>query len=1072
MKVSDWLMEIGLGQYREAFEKHDIDRQLLSTLSDADLVEIGITSLGHRKKLLFAAQNPPEPGIESENAGMIAVLDRTPERRQLTVLFCDLVGSTALATHFDPEEMGQIIGLYKQSVATAVERYDGYVANHLGDGIVAYFGLPNAHENDPERAVRAGLEIAKAVADLNDPRGNALSCRVGIATGLVVAGDIFGTGENRLNVVGETPNLAARLQAMAAPGQVIVSAETRALLPEWVRSTDLSPMTLKGLSDPIIPTLVTNIVPKDRVAFEKNWDNPVVGRDTELARLRVAWKSARDGQAQVVLLKGQAGIGKSRLASVFVSDREAEGIQVDQFFGSNFHTGSPYHPIATGIERTAGILPEDGSAIRLDKLDLYLAQAGLDPKDAGPFIAPLLGLDPAERYPATGLAPSAWAGQIFTYLADLLLKPWRETPHVILLEDAHWIDQTTTDFMHHLYAQAVGQPVLFLVTHRPIYQGMEQNTPIAKTEIELFRLPEVDCAQVISRVAEGEGISSPVVEKIIARSDGVPLYLEEMTKSYLSSISRTDADRATSANVSDIIALPSSLSDSFMARLDRLASVGNVPQVSSVLGRRFTRSLFEEMAETSSSDLDRALEELVREELLFVGGDNADPTYTFKHALIRDAAYETILLRDRPGLHLRAAEAILKKVPEQAEAQPEAIALHYERAGQNIEAATFWLKSGRKAMASSAMMVAISSLERGLELLDNEEINKDQADLGFNLHSALGLAHISLKGWAAPEVESHLRQAFEISKQLDDSVDLFLVLYGLWVHWLNRSEPLRSAAWIEQAEARLRKGDNAGWVLVIHTMKLAQECWFGSTQRVHEEAHAVLEHYDTELHGHLVHLFGNDPKVAAYGLRSWCHWLEGNTEAALADVMACEEASLQVAHPFDRCWQLLVGSLVYYLTGDHKSLARNLEEAKRLGASQNIDLVNLVTGPMWTGLVLILEERWEEAIAAMEPGLEAWLAGGGGVILPFLEGTLGVAYARTGATEKALALYQSAIERAERSNETWFLPELYRLQAEIKAETDRVAALDSLAAAKSIAAKNGAHKLMTRIESDLAAMHG
>ncbi|MEM1360989.1 MAG: adenylate/guanylate cyclase domain-containing protein [Pseudomonadota bacterium] len=1072
MKVSDWLTDIGLEQYHAVFDKHDIDAEVLVALRDADLVEMGITSLGHRKKLLLAAQNLPEPVMSDASVGASQGLEKTPERRQLTVLLCDLVGSTALATRFDPEEMGQLIGLYKQSVAAAVERYDGFVANYLGDGIVAYFGLPNAHENDPERAVRAGLEIAEVVAALSDPQGNALACRVGIATGLVVTGDVSGTGEDRWSVAGETPNLAARLQAVAAPGEVVVSAETRALLPGWVRTSALSPMTLKGLNDPIIPSRVTEIVPKDRVAFEKDWDKPVVGRDPELARLRSAWTSAKDGQAQVVLLKGQAGIGKSRLSAVFVNELEADGIHVDQFFGSSFHSGSPYHPIATGIERAARIQPEDGPATRLDKLDLHLAEAGLDPKEAGPFISPLLGLDPGERYPTPGLAPTALAGRTFDCLADLLLKRWQSTPHVILLEDAHWIDQTTTDLLHHLFERAVGQSVLILVTYRPNYHGMDQNAPIAKTEIEVLRLPGPECAQLISRVADGDGVSASVIEQIIDRSDGVPLYLEEMTKSYLTSVARSDKKDAIHAGASEPSGVPSSLSDSLMARLDQLATVGNIPQVSSVMGRRFTRSLLEEVAENSTKELDRALDELVRAELLFVGGDEADPTYTFKHALIRDAAYDTILLRDRPGLHLRAAEAMLKKVPEQVEAQPETIARHYQRAGQKTQAASYWLKSGRKGMAASAMTEALISLEHGLSLLQDSDIEADQAHLGFGLHSALGLAHISLKGWHAPEVEAHLRQAFEIGQQFDESIDLLFVIYGLWIHWLNRSEPERSAAWIEQAEARLRKGDNAGWVLIIHTMKLVQERWFGSDQRVREEAQAVLDHYDPELHGHLVHMFGNDPKVMAYGFRSWSHWLAGDTQAALADVADCEEASRQVAHPFDRCWQLLVGSLPYYFSGDRDGLARNLEEAKNLGLSQNIDFVTFITGPVWTGLLLILDEDWDGAIAAMEPGINAWRAGGGGVILPFWEGALGLAYARSGATDQAMSLYQSAIERAERSNETWFLPELHRLVAEITVETDRAAALSSLSAAKSIAAANGAHELMSRIESDLSAIHG
>ncbi|MEM1160813.1 MAG: adenylate/guanylate cyclase domain-containing protein, partial [Pseudomonadota bacterium] len=378
MTIEEWLQELGLEKYAELFAENDIELDVLPELTDADLVEMGIASLGHRRKILKAAQNPIAKDAPKATVRHLEIVKpREAERRQLTVLFADMVGSTTLSARFDPEEMGLVFGRYQEAVSKIVKKYGGVVANYLGDGIVAYFGYPTAHEHDPERAVRAGLEIAEAVALLRDPVGVPLSCRVGIATGLVVVGDVFGATDQQNSVVGETPNLAARLQGVAAPGQVIVSPVTRNLLPSSVRSNKLYPTELKGIPGSVTPYIVTSITETGSTPLATD-AGPVFGRDPEAALLKSRWRAACEGDPQVVLLSGQAGIGKSRLAASFLEGLEDQDVRVNQYFGSSFHTASAYHPIAIAIERSAGILREDGQNARLDKLDALVRDAGLD----------------------------------------------------------------------------------------------------------------------------------------------------------------------------------------------------------------------------------------------------------------------------------------------------------------------------------------------------------------------------------------------------------------------------------------------------------------------------------------------------------------------------------------------------------------------------------------------------------------------------------------------------------------------------------------------------------------------
>ena len=1054
MTISEWLDRLGLGQYAQAFAENDIDLEVVVDLTADDLTDIGVKSVGHRRRILKAAEEIRSGGDAGGDAGDGAAarglaeaapgFDKAPapapepaaarsaERRQLTVLFADMVGSTSLSEQLDPEEMSAVIGEYQRAVVEEVKRFEGYVAQYLGDGVIAYFGYPMAHENEPERAVRAGLAIIEAVAKLTDPAGKPLASRVGVATGLVVVGDLFGKdSEQHDSVIGDTPNLAARLQALGKPNQLIIAPDTRRLIGTKFELESLGSTPIKGLSAPIEPWLVTGSARENGDADHERHMTPILGREPEQALLRSRWASACEGEPQLVLMSGDAGIGKSRLAEDVVGEVGRAGHPVHRLYCSPFHTSAAYHPVIGWLQRAAGMARGDSQAERLDKLDRMVEGLGLDPMEVGPLVAPLLSLEPGDRYPPLKVAPTALKGRTFDALGDVMLAGAAQAPLLVVLEDAHWIDPTTTELLEHLFTAAEGRRVMFLVTFRPEFEHAWRGAAIASTAIELGRLPKSRIRDLVRSLTGGKELPDEVLEHILAKTDGIPLFVEEMTKSILDSALLTDAgDHYDLAGPMASFSVPTTLKDSLMSRLDRLSPVKEIAQIGSVLGRRFSRALLAAVAGMDDVRLDSALDALVEAELVHRSGSAENRIYTFKHALIRDAAYESLLNRRRVELHGRIAEVGEERFPELANADPQLLAHHFERANRIDRAVPYWLQAGRKAMEASAMIEAVNHLDHGLSLVGQVEDQATRDRLEFGLRMSLGLAHISQQGWQADIVGEHLRPAYEIGQRLGETENLLMVMYGIWIHSMNRAEFAESQRWIDRAIEDFGDAGSDDWALVIHTMEVIQQRWSGSHARVEEEANKVLELYDPERHGKFVYMFGNDPRVAALGFQSWSSWMCGDPEKAERERRACAEHSAEVDHPFDRCWQLMVGSLVSYFSGDRDSFAASVAEARRIGDEQSVPFVQFILGPVWAGLVHIMDGEWQEATEIMPQGIEVWKQMGGGVAIPFWEASLGHAHVQLGAYETGLALMDSAIATAERTGEYWYEPEIHRLKGE------------------------------------------
>jgi class 3 adenylate cyclase len=705
MDVGEWLKGIGLGQYEAIFREHEIDAEVLFELTDADLEKIGVP-LGHRKRLLKAIANLPPPGQAAPAPRFAPVQAKADqaERRQLTVMFCDLVGSTALSGRLDPEDMRGVISAYHGCCAAFVERHGGFVAKYMGDGVLAYFGYPQAHEHDAEHAVQTGLGIIEAAPKLVTAAGSPLRVRVGIATGLVVVGDLRGSGEpQERGVVGETPNLAARLQAIADPDTVVIAEGTRKLLGNLFVLDDLGALDLKGIAGPVRAwaALRSSAVESRFEALHATDLTALVGRDEELELLLRSWSQAKTGEGQVALLSGEAGIGKSRLAAALMERLAGEEHTRIRYFCSPQHTDSAFHPIVNQLERAAGFTHDDVLGTKLDKLDAALLQTSTSREHAAPLFAEMLSLPNDGRYPSLDLTAPQRRQKTFEALVSQVEALTRQSPVVMILEDAHWADPTSLEAFGRTVDRVASLRALLVVTFRPEFEAPWVGRPHVTTRT-INRLSQRDSDVMIDRVAGNKRIPASVRRDILDRADGVPLFVEEMTKAVLEAESEGEARRTVAAVPSPALAVPASLHASLMARLDRLGSAKEIAQIGAAIGREFSHALLASVARRPEAELESALERLIAASLLFRQGAPPRATYLFKHALVQDAAYGTLLREPRRAFHARITEAIENQFPEIIERQPELLARHGTEAGLIEKAAHLWGRAGQLSAARSA----------------------------------------------------------------------------------------------------------------------------------------------------------------------------------------------------------------------------------------------------------------------------------------------------------------------------------------------------------------------------------
>jgi class 3 adenylate cyclase/tetratricopeptide (TPR) repeat protein len=736
-------------------------------------------------------------------------------------MFCDLVGSTALSARLDPEDLRGIIGAYHRCCTELVERYGGFVAKYMGDGVLAYFGYPQAHEHDAERAVRAGLGLVEAVPKLATNVGPPLHVRVGIATGLVVVGDLIGAGAAQEQaVVGETPNLAARLQTLAQPGAVVIASTTQRLTGGLFEYRDLGAVALKGLGENVPVWQVLGIgTGESRFEALRSAAIPLVGRSEEIELLLRRWEQAKTGDGQVVLISGEPGIGKWRIAQTVVERLSGEPHTRLRYFCSPHHQDSALYPSIAQLERAAGFRREDTAEQRLAKLEAVLAQGTNDLGEVVPLLADLLSIPTGDRYPLVNLTPQKRKEKTLHAQVAQLEGLAARQPVLMVWEDVHWSDPTTRELLDLTIERVTTLPVLFILTFRPECHPSWIGRPQV-TLISLSRLARRQRVEMIACLTGGKALPKEIADQIIDRTDGVPLFIEELTKAVVESGLLADAgDRYTATGPVPPLAVPATLNASLLARLDRLAPAREVAQIGAALGRRFSYELISAVAPMSRETLDDALVQLVRAELVFQRGTPPDAEYTFKHALVQDAAYGTLLRDRRQQLHGRITTTLEGQFPEIVEAQPERMAHHCAEAGLSEKAVSHWLNAGRRAVARSAMTEAVAQLQKGLERLaslpDSPWRRQHELDLRLSLRPAL----FATKGFSAPDVGETIARARTLAEQLDRSDDVVPLLHAQWAFHLNRAEYGLALSLAEELETIGKAHDDVAALFLARSKK-------------------------------------------------------------------------------------------------------------------------------------------------------------------------------------------------------------------------------------------------------------
>ena len=1041
MDLGGWLRNLGLGQYEAAFRENAIDDTVLPNLTAEDLKDLGVAIVGHRRKLLDAiaalradasAKAPPPDTLSATN---ITAKD-TAERRQVTVMFADLVGSTALSTGMDPEDLREVISAYQKCVAETVGHFGGFVARYLGDGVLVYFGYPHAHEDDAERAVRAGLELITAVAGLKTCA--AQQVRVGIATGLVVVGHLIPSGESEeRGIIGETPNLAARLQSIAEPNMVVIAESTRRLLGSFFQLDDLGTRSLKGIGGPVRAwaALRASSVEGRFEALHATDLTVLVGREEESELLLRCWSKAKTGEGQVVLLTGEAGIGKSRLAVALVERLAGEPHTRLRYFCSPQHTNSALYPIIGQIEHAAGLAHDDTPQAKRDKLNAVLEQTSTSIEDAALF-AQMLSLPNDGRYPLLDLTPQQRRQRTLEALTAQAAKLATQRPVLMIFEDAHWIDPTSLELLSRTVDQIKTVPALLIVTFRPEFQApWVENSHV--TSVTLNRLGKNEVAALIAGLVGNKELPADVMAEILERTDGIPLFVEEMTKAVLEAEGEVEARRTVAAIPSPALRVPASLHASLMARLDRLGPAKELAQIGATIGREVSHPLLAAVVRKPEAELQTALDRLIGAGLLLRQGSAPYETYFFKHALVRDAAYSTLLREQRRALHGRIAETLESQFPEVSEKQPELLARHCTEAGQIEKAAALWGKAGLRSAQRSALVEASEQLRRALDqiatLAPTSALRREEIKLQVALITPL--LHVS--GYAAPETRAAverarllIEQAEALGEPPEDLVLLFSVLYGFWVANLVafNGDVMRELA--VQFLALADRQRATGPLMMAHRLMGLSLLHTGDIVDGRGHLDRAFTLYDPAEHRPLATRFGQDVGAATLCWKSLAFWLLGYPEAALADTEHALMVAREIGHSATLMYVLNFSAWTHIHCGNYATTNALVDEFSAL-KDQTGSVFWGAWGMMQRGCLLALTGKASDAVQTITCGVTAMRSTGTTMWMPLWLSYLARANAEIGQPDDARRRIGEAMAAVETAKERWCEAEVNRIAGEI-----------------------------------------
>jgi class 3 adenylate cyclase/predicted ATPase len=1031
-QIADWLEKLGISEYAQRFAENDIDFDVLSELTDKDFDRLGV-SIGHRRKIMRAirefAASPVSAAAErpaSATTATHAALRDAAERRQVTVMFSDLVGSTALSARLDPEDLREVISAYQKCVAETVQRFGGFVAKYMGDGVLIYFGYPQAREDDAELAVRAGIELVAAVGAQKTHAP--LHTRVGIATGLVVVGDLIGSGEaQERGIVGETPNLAARLQGIAEPNSVVIAENTRKLVGDLFELQDLGAQDLKGISGSVKAwaAIRPSLVESRFDALHATGLTELVGREEELDLLLRRWSKAKTGEGQVVLLSGEPGIGKSRLTAAMLERVANEPHTRLRYFCSPQHTDSALYPVISQMERAAGFAHDETAHAKLDKLDAVLAQSFTPPEHAALF-AEMLSLPNDGRYPTLELAPQQRRQKTLEALTAQIGELSRSNPVLMIFEDVHWLDPTSLEVLGRTVDRLKTLGVLLIITYRPEFEPPWIGRPYVAA-LTINRLGDREIGALIDRVKGNKALPKSVRQDIVERTDGIPLFAEEITKAVLEAENDGTTERVVAAISSPSLAVPASLHASLMARLDRLGSAREVAQIGAVIGREFSHSLLVTVGGKSDAELQSALNSLVEAGLLFAQGLHPNTTYLFKHALVQDAAYGTLLRDPRRALHARVAEALRDRF---ASIEPEVIAHHFTQAALSEPAIEWWGKAGERALRSSAYEEAIAHLENALVLAGTLVDSPTRRLLRLRLQIACGQALIHSRGYAAPETAVAFSRAREFAAGIDDLTERFPVYYGLWAGSWVRGE---LAQMREPAEAFLEDTKNRPGTReasIAHRLLGATYWLQGDFVGARSHLERTLSIYDSERDHDFAFRFGQDVGVSAMIGLALTLWPLGDISSASQYADKATMQASRTAHVATMAFAHGFRSLFEMMRRNHR---RALQDGEVL-----LGFAREHVMPQWLAIGTFTRgwARWhcgdrETGQQGMREGMALFREQGIRFPLPVCAVLFAETEAEIGAIEYASAILDDTLADTERAGRSYFDVELRRLRGEL-----------------------------------------
>ena len=1037
MDLGTLLRNQGLERFEKAFRDNAIDESVLPHLTQDHLRELGLP-LGARIKLLAAIA-----GLTKEAQGQLpppATAATAPadaaERRQITVLFSDLVGSTAMSTRMDPEDLRKLISAYQKCVTDTVHRFGGFVAKYMGDGVLVYFGYPEAHEDDAERAVRSGLDLVAEVAKLKT--GTPLQTRIGIATGLVVVGDLVGSGQaQERGIVGETPNLAARLQGLAKPDMVVIADATRRLLGNLFELRDLGLQELKGIEGAVQvwAALRPTSVEGRFDAFHAGNLTSFVGREEESQLLLRRWARAKTGEGQVVLISGEAGIGKSRLTAMLLQQISEEPHARLRCFCSPQRTDSALYPMVGQLERAARLAHDDSVRVKLDKLDAVLARSATSPLDSALF-AELLSLPTDGRYPLMTLDPQQRRKKTLEAFVTQVEALSRSDPVLMIFEDAHWTDPTSLELLGRILERIVELRVLLIITFRPEFAPPWIGLPhVAAVTVNRLGRKEIDV--IIDRIVGNKFLPTGIREEMIDRTDGIPLFIEEMAKAVLEAESEEEARRTAAAIPSTRLEIPATLHASLMARLDRLGAAKELAQIGSAIGREFAHALIEAVAGKSQAELEEALNRLNSAGLLFRKSVPPHATYMFKHALVQDAAYSTLLREHRRELHGKIAQALETRFADVVERQPELLAHHCTDAGLIEKAAGLWAKAGQRSLERAALPEAAEQLGRALSQIASLPSTPALRREEIKLQVALITPLMHFKGYGAPETKAAALRARTLIEEAEargeapeDSFLLFSVLYSFWVANFNGFHASTVTELAAQFLKRAEEQKEATLQMLGQRLVGVSQATIGNLPDALIQFERAIASYNPGEHRQLSARFGQDIRVAALCYRSWIRWMLGYPEGALADAKNAVAEAREVGQGVPLMYSLYFTSYAFIHCGDYQDANAQLDELIPLATEKNA--AQWRGGAMMhRGCIQALTGKASDAMAMIPAGIAAWKSSGSVVFVPWYVAHMARAHAELGGFDEAWRHIAEALTAIERTGETWCESDVHRIAGEI-----------------------------------------